>query len=174
MVELVKQNFEENKKYYRTIENKLRDNIDKSIPIEHVGSTAIPEIEFGKNIIDILIGAADLNQFEEIKKILESDGYVASLKSRDNIYQFFSSTADESGSGDIHIHLVIMNTDRYNDFIILRDYLLMNSLEAKKYSDFKVKIINLMTTDRKEYKRIKSEYVSELLERARKWYKGNE
>ena len=45
---------------------------------------------------------------------------------------FFSSTSKETLSGDIHIHLVIKNTQRYSDFIMLRNYLLNNKTEAKK------------------------------------------
>ena len=75
----------------------MREVLDCSIPITHIGSTAIPDM-YGKNIIDILIGAKDQKQFEAIMKILESKGFVASKKSKDQIYQFFSSTANETTS----------------------------------------------------------------------------
>lgn len=167
MVELVKQNFEENKKLYINVEEKLRQKLDKIIPIEQVGSTVIPNM-YGKNIIDILIGATDDLQFEQIKDVLEEMGFIASKKSKDNIYQFFASTEEETGSGDVHIHLVIKDTERYSEFIILKQYLLNNPDEAQKYSDFKKEIIKTGVIDRKEYKRIKSEYVTQLLERAKK------
>lgn len=166
MVELEKQNFKENKKFYNKIEKELRKKLRIDIPIEQVGSTAIPDM-YGKNIMDILIGAKDNIEFEEIKNILESMNYVSSSKSKDEIYQFFSSTSKETVSGDIHIHLVIKNTQRYSDFIMLRNYLLNNRVEAKKYSDFKRKLISDGVLERKEYKRIKSEYVTALLDRAR-------
>ena len=38
---------------------------------------------------------------------------------RKDIYQFFASRKEETKSGDIHIHLVVKNTDRYKEFIIL-------------------------------------------------------
>lgn len=172
MVKLVKQNFRDNKKFYANVEKKLREMLDVSIPINQVGSTAIPEM-YGKNIMDILIGAKDNLEFEKITTVLETQGYVASKKSKDEIYQFFSSTAAETGSGDVHIHLVIQNTERYNEFLILKRYLLSNKDKAKDYSNFKKKIINSGVLDRKEYKRIKSEYVSELLVHAKEWDKIN-
>lgn len=76
------------------------------------------------------------------------------------------------GSGDIHIHLVIMDTERYSEFIILRDYLLHNDEEAKEYSNLKKKIIDEGITDRRVYKATKSPYVTELLGRAKKVYKN--
>ncbi len=96
MVLLVKQDYNENKKIYENVENELRKKISADIPITHVGSTAIPNILYGKNIIDILIGAKDKKQFEYITSILIDDGYVPSQKSKDDIYQFFSSIAGET------------------------------------------------------------------------------
>ena len=75
------------------------------------------------------------------------------------------------GSGDIHIHLVILGTERYSEFLILRDYLLQNEEEAVNYSNLKKDIIDKGITDRREYKAIKSPYVTELLVRAKFFYK---
>lgn len=170
MVTLIEQNYLENKALYNKIECDLRMHVDASIPIIHVGSTAIPDM-YGKNIIDILIGALNQKKFEEIIHILENLGYIASKKSKDDIYQFFSSKESETGSGDVHIHLVILNTERYNEFIILKEYLLQNKVEAQEYSEFKKEIVSHGITDRKEYKKAKSEYVNELIARAKKWNK---
>ena len=167
MVELKKQNYKKNKSLYNKIEKELRKSLDKSIPIDQVGSTVIPNM-YGKNIIDIVIGAKDDDEFENIKKILEKMNYAGRKKSQDSIYQFFASTEEETGSGDVHIHLVIKETERYLEFLILKQYLLDNALEAKKYLDFKKEIIKKGIEDRREYKRVKSEYVSSLLERAKK------
>lgn len=167
MVELKKQNYKKNKELYNKIEKELRENLDKSIPIDQVGSTVIPNM-YGKNIIDILIGAKNDEEFDKIKNILEKMNYVGSKKSKDLIYQFFASTEEETGDGDVHIHLVIKNTERYSEFLILKEYLLNNPVEAKNYSDFKRKIIKSGIEDRREYKKVKSEYVSALLERAKK------
>ena len=112
MVQLERQNFKKNKQFYNKILQDLRKNINDSIPINHVGSTAIPNM-YGKNILDILIGAEDIKEFNKLKGILESKGFIASKNSKDNIYQFFASNEGETSSGDIHIHLVIKNTERY-------------------------------------------------------------
>lgn len=167
MVELKKQDFEENKKLYDNIKLELYKKISKSISIDHVGSTAIPDM-YGKNIIDILIGVETKEEFNEISNILVEMNYVPSQNSKTNIYQFFASTKEETISGDIHIHLVIKNTERYKEFLILRDYLLNNKEEAKNYSDIKFEILNNGFNDRKEYRHIKSKYVTELIERAKK------
>ena len=58
----------------------------------------------------------------------------------------------------------------YNEFIILRDYLLSNEKEVMDYCNCKKGIIELENIDRNMYKEIKSKYVSDLIERAKKYY----
>ncbi len=167
MVELVKQNFKVNKQRFKKTKNLLLKNIDIDVEIEHVGSTAIPNM-YGKNILDILIGVNNQTEFEEVKQSLIKINFVPSEKSKTENYQFFSSTEKETHDGDIHIHLVIKNTERYDEFIVLRDYLLNNKKEAKDYSNLKKDLIKSGITDRKEYKNKKAIYVSSLIERAKK------
>ena len=170
MVELVEQNFDKNKKIYENIEKKLKTKIKIEVPITHVGSTAIPNM-YGKNIIDILIGAKDKKQFNEIAKELINIGFIPSNSCNADVYQFFASKKEETSSGDIHIHLVMENTERYSDFIILKNYLLNNKKEALAYSNYKKQIIDKGILERKEYKSIKSEYVTKLLKRAKEYFK---
>ena len=65
-----------------------------------------------------------------------------------------------------------METERYSEFIILLDYLIHNEEEAIKYSNLKKEIIDKGVTDRREYKAIKSPYVTDLLIKAKKFYQG--
>lgn len=169
MIKLIKQDFKKNSEMFEKIKLELRKYIKSSIPIDHVGSTAIPNL-YGKNIIDIVIGVEDNLEFNSVNNILENIGYIPSKKSKDEIYQFFSSIEGETSSGDIHIHVVLKNTERYNEFLILKKYLLINEEEAKNYSDYKRKLLDLGIQDRKEYKKDKSIYVTNLLIRAKKWY----
>ena len=168
MVILEKQNYNENQNKFKEIKQKLEDRINKNMEISHVGSTSIPSIKYGKNIIDILIGAKDKKEFAEIAKILESINYIPSDKSKTEEYQFFASTNEETKSGDIHIHLALKDTNRYKEFILLKEYLLENEKEAIAYSNFKQKLIEEKINDRKEYKRLKSEYVDKIIEKINK------
>ncbi|MBQ7140278.1 MAG: GrpB family protein [Bacilli bacterium] len=166
MVEIVKQNFKENKKIFCEMERILKNELEKSVVISHVGSTAIPKI-YGKNIIDILVGVENTKIFKDVSSKLKELGYYPSDKSKTIEYQFFASKKEETKSGDIHIHLGIINTNRYNEFLLLRDYLLDNPNVAKEYSDYKKKILKLESAERSQYRNIKSIYVSNLIERAK-------
>ena len=167
MVEIVKQNFRKNKHKFRLIKKQLQKDLNKKIAIEHVGSTAIPNM-YGKNIVDILIGAEDINEFNYIKRVLEKNGFYCSKKSKNKEYQFFASRAEETKDGDVHIHLALKGTQRYEDFILLKNYLLKNKNEIVEYSNFKRNLINNKINEREEYKKAKSEYVSKLIQNARR------
>jgi len=166
MVKIIKQNLATNKKFYIKIKRELRKRIDKDIPIDHIGSTVIPKM-IGKNIIDVLIGANNQYQLKKLSKILCNIGYFPNKKSKNKIYQFFASRKEETRSGDVHIHLVMLNTDRYDDFLTIKNYLLNNKDEALAYANCKKEIVNNITVERKEYRSIKSEYVTKLFERAK-------
>ena len=143
MVELIEQDYLKNKEIFENLKIKLKEKLGDNIIIEHVGSTAIPDM-CGKNIIDILVGASDQVEFEKLKGMIERLKYYPSQNSKTEIYQFFASKIEETGSGDVHIHLVLKGTDRYNDFVVLRDYLLCEPNEAKMYADFKRELIKKM------------------------------
>ena len=172
MVELHRQNYSENKKLYNRIENTLKEKLGDNIPINHVGSTAIKNM-WGKNIIDVLIGVSSENEMEEFSKIITDLGFFSGNHSTGMIYRFFANTKEETKSGDIHIHLAYINSDRYQDFLLLKNYLVQNIKEAKDYSDFKRNLINNGNILRVDYKNIKSKYVTDLIKRAKDYYNHN-
>ena len=167
MVELERQSKRINTRIYNKVFRSLRKVMGNDVPIDHVGSTAIPNM-YGKNIIDILIGAKNEIELEDLTIKLKNLGYFPGRNSNGMVYRFFASTEEETKSGDIHIHLVIIDSNRYKDFLILKEYLLKNKFERDKYSNFKKDLIKNGYFVREDYKILKSEYVSALLERARK------
>ena len=52
MIELKRQNIKENKKVYNEVLKRLKNELGNDVTINHVGSTAIPNM-YGKNIIII-------------------------------------------------------------------------------------------------------------------------
>ena len=173
MVTLHEQDYTKNKKRYLDTLKTLRQVLGETTPIDHVGSTAIPSIEYGKNILDILVGAIDSDDFIRLYNHIHNLGYQPSKNSKTDIYQFFATRTGETTDADTHIHLVLMGTDRYLDFIRLRDYLLYNSDEAIAYSMHKQELLGKGIVDRKEYRATKSKYVEALIDRARAYADKN-
>lgn len=163
---IVRQNFKKNKKLFNDIKKRLRTKLSEDIPINHVGSTAIPRMS-GKNIIDILIGVEKQSLFSEITKEIIDLGYFQSKSSKTKEYQFFASRKEETQSGDIHIYLALLETERYNDFITLKNYLLKQPKEAQVYLKHKKEANKFSNKNRDEYKKIKSKFVDKLIKKAR-------
>jgi len=163
MVNIVKQDFNKNVKKFNKIQKNLKHVLGETTPVDHVGSTAIPNMS-GKNIIDVLIGAKNLAQFNEFIEKIINLGYYPSEKSKTEEYQFFASKKEETISGDTHIHLVLIETKRYDDFLILKNYLLNHPEVCKLYIEKKQE---LSKNSREEYRRLKSEIVNKIINMAR-------
>ncbi|MDR2524395.1 MAG: GrpB family protein [Candidatus Nomurabacteria bacterium] len=166
MIEIIRQDFQNNKRLFNAKKHQLAALLGKNTIIEHVGSTAIPEMS-GKNIIDILVAAGSVAELKNFSEKLQSAGFFAGKNSRSN-YIFLASKQEETASGDTHVHLAIKNTPIYDDFIVLRQYLLRNPTVAKEYSNTKEVFAKVANFSRGDYKKLKSKYVDESLTRARK------
>lgn len=142
---------------------RLEALINKDVRIEHVDSSAIGVS--GKNIIDIAIGVQNLDQLSTVKNILLSNGYFEGSTKKDNRI-FLASKLKETDQGDYHIHLCLEESDEFKNFIILRNYLLRHTDIAKDYEQAKFIIAKKSNHDRKTYKKLKAEYVSNLLKQA--------
>ena len=170
MVEIIKQNYHENKIKFNKIKKELNRILDNKCIINHVGSTAIPRM-IGKNIIDILIGVSNTSELESVTNILVKNGYYLG-KNNTKRYRFLASRKEETKSGDIHLHLAIINGKRYNDFLFLRDYLLDNSGICKEYVKVKEDIVSKNNANREKYRKIKASYVKKMIQEARNYHRN--
>ena len=141
-----------------------RERLVKILPsfvrIEHVGSTAVGV--GGKNIIDILIGVPDRMSMNRVRDILVKNGYFEGRDTHPNRL-FLASKTEETNEGDFHIHICPIDEDSFKDFIILRDYFIKNPDIAKEYESKKHEFAKMAGFNRKRYKTLKSEYVSNIL-----------
>ncbi len=172
MLQLERQNYRKNVQLFRKEQLKLAGIVGELFVIHHVGSTAIPKMS-GKNILDVLIGAPNNNALKSALRKLESSGYFPGKGKEDN-YIFLASKIEETGSGDIHVHLTLTDSKRFKDFLHLKNYLLQNPKEAKEYRKAKHLIARKTNSNRSDYKKKKSEYVTNLLKKARCFYETTE
>lgn len=143
---------------------RIRGILGNNVTIEHVGSSAVGI--GGKNIVDILIGVKDTDEMQRVRDELEENGYFEGNDSHpDRI--FMATSEAETKEGDYHVHISPRETDTYQDFIILRDYLRNNPEEAERYYREKETLAKETKYDRKKYRALKSEYVSKLIKKAK-------
>jgi len=143
------------------LQNKL--NLYDVCCIEHIGSTAIPNIT-AKPIVDILIGIKIYPPNEDMLKVMKDTGYAnwdeAGIEGR--IY-----LTKRNPDCFFNCHIVQYESDIWNNNILLRDYLIKHEDEAMAYSELKQKIIKQGVNDLLEYSNKKSEFILALLEKAR-------
>ena len=138
---------------------------DVAIDIEHVGSTSIKDI-VAKPIIDIVIG---VNAFEDILKMnntLEEHGFIFRGQDHPDQYLYICGKDDFITH---HIHVTRYDSETWNNYIDLRDYLNAHPDEAKKYSLLKEELAKKFANDRKTYTSSKGNFIDNLLKKAKRW-----
>ena len=121
--------------------------------ISHIGSTAIKGIKT-KPIVDMLI-EIDFNDIDIVKEILLNAEYVLMSESVDKIS--FNKGYTING---------------YGDELYFRDYLNDNYKKAKEYEKLKDELYNKYKPDRDLYTDGKKKFVAEIVNSAKKKYRG--
>lgn len=127
--------------------------------INHVGSTAIPDIQ-AKPIIDILVEVSPDVDWARVKIILEANGYICMSQS-DRRVSFNKGYTTEGYAEEVfHIHC------RYtgdNDEILFRDYLTAHPEVAKDYERLKMSLLPRYKNDRNGYTEAKTGFVKHVV-----------
>jgi len=138
--------------------------IAQDIEVHHIGSTAVRGLG-GKGIIDIMIGVKNWQGVEKLIAGLQKIGFEhVHPKEKGKI---FLSSIKESGLGDFHIHLVIIGSAAYKNFLAFRDYLQGRSKEAENYFKLKLFCYKEAKGERAIYTKMKTSYIKEILKKIR-------
>ena len=123
--------------------------------ITHIGSTAIPGI-MAKPIVDILVEILPETDKEEIRKVMETAGYIC--MSLSNTRMSFNKGYTPEGYADqvFHIHFHHMGD---NDEIRFRDYLISHPVVAKEYERLKLSLLQKFRHNRDGYTEAKTDFV---------------
>lgn len=137
---------------------------DYSPLINHIGSTAIPGIQ-AKPIVDILVETATNVDWRLIKGIIETSGYICMSESDDRISFNKGYTPSGYAHKVFHVHLRRIGD---NNEILFRDYLIAHPETAKEYECLKLSLFPKYKYDRDSYTDAKTDFVSRIIELARK------
>jgi len=153
---------------FKRIKQYLLDAIPYKIEVEHIGSTAVPELG-GKGIIDVLI----ITEKDCMKKTLESlvsEGYNFNPEVSTNPDKPFVSGSYKYSDKNlhIHIHITFKGSNENKDLISFRDYLRRHSEEAKDYYGLKKRLSLEAGSNRQKYTELKTSYINEVLDKAKK------
>ena len=160
------ENFSTNwKEMYLEEEKKLKELIgDYILSIEHVGSTSIPNLK-SKPIIDIAITVNELNDALKFSELLDNNGYEFRYDNGiENEYFVRKGTPDNRTH---YIHKVEKNSERLNNLILFRNYMLKHPEEVINYQNLKEHLASIYSDNRKMYTSSKNDYIQNILKLAK-------
>lgn len=133
------------------------------LAIEHIGSTAVPELA-SKPIIDIFI---ELNTIEEASQWiqpLETLGYIFWQENPDKSHlRFFKGMPPYGMKRTHHVHIVSADNNTIEHRILFRE-ILKNNLQVRvEYQRLKFELADLYSADRETYTDKKSEFIINIL-----------
>ncbi len=148
-----------------------------AIDIQHIGSTAIKNIK-AKPVIDIAVGVKDFEKVLTYNSVLESNGFFFrgyEGKDRQPVYQCgeFSNDINDMIFLTHYIHIVIIDSDNWKNYINFRNYMNCHNAEAKLYETMKLNSIDKVSKSLLNYHQNKQKIVIEIIEKANLWQKTN-
>jgi GrpB-like predicted nucleotidyltransferase (UPF0157 family) len=136
-----------------------------AIKIEHVGSTAIIGIK-SKPIIDIAVGVSSFDVVSLVKEKLEKNEFLFDKIKLNN--SIMSYKCEVNGKRTHNIHIVIYGEERWQEFVLFKDYLNMHSKTAHDYENLKVKLSKEYKDSIHDYTEHKSAFILDVLKKAKK------
>ena len=135
--------------------------------VEHIGSTAIPNIK-AKPVIDIMAGLDTLENARSCIPILENFGYSYWFDNPFPEHFFFvKGLPSKGGRGRTHhLHIVLRSSDFWEMQVKFRDYLIKNPTEVSEYENLKLELAKKHENDRDGYTNGKTEFIHSVLRKA--------
>lgn len=137
---------------------------DKTIAIEHIGSTAIPGLG-AKAVIDFMVGVRDLLEVEPFIDPLARIGYEHVYHEAFPNRRFFRRGPWRAGTH--HLHVYVYGSDEWNNQLAFRDYLIEHPEKLKEYDKLKKELSLKYPHDRAAYTSAKHPFINEIIQRAR-------
>jgi GrpB-like predicted nucleotidyltransferase (UPF0157 family) len=128
-------------------------------PIEHVGSTAIPDMP-AKPVIDIMAAVTDLETSRPAIEALVEAGYVHFHYRPDIMHWFCKPSA---AFRTHHLHLVPLGSQRWMECLAFRDAIRSEQTLAAEYAALKTKLAEEFKFDREAYTAGKTPFVTRVL-----------
>jgi GrpB-like predicted nucleotidyltransferase (UPF0157 family) len=138
-----------------------------ALAIEHIGSTAIPDI-LAKPVIDILVEVADLDAVESTTPRMAALGYQARGAYGIEGRRYFCKS-DAGGTRTHHVHVFEAGQAHARRHLAFRDYLRAHPEKAAAYSQLKAELTRAGKLDRKAYQAAKADFVAGLEAEAEAW-----
>jgi GrpB-like predicted nucleotidyltransferase (UPF0157 family) len=139
---------------------------DLAVRLEHVGSTAVPDLP-AKPIIDLQLSVAAMEPRARYVAPLERLGYLFAAAPESPDHHFFGKPPDRPRTH--HLHVCETGSEHEYRHVALRDFLRSHPEEAARYAALKRELVERHPQDRLAYIDGKDAYVAALERRAVRW-----
>ncbi|BBI50470.1 hypothetical protein HORIV_28910 [Vreelandella olivaria] len=153
-----------------TLFEKERDRLlalfpDQFLAIEHIGSTAVPDLS-AKPIIDILAGVDSMSRADELLEPLCRAKYATSMEYNASLVgrRWLMRWAD--GRRTHHLHLMVYGSEEWHRRLAFRNRLRDSTELAQQYERSKRQWAAAFKTDREAYTAAKGDFIHEALNKA--------
>lgn len=155
--------------WYEEEEKELMELLPEKIilRIQHVGSTAIPNI-WAKNIVDMMLEVPTQDDLLRVRNILLRHGWRCMSQGPHRISLNKGYIIEGRMTRVYHLHVRLAND---NDELYFRDYLVANPEIAAEYERLKLSLVKEYEHDKAGYIARKEEFVKRITEIAKKEYK---
>jgi GrpB-like predicted nucleotidyltransferase (UPF0157 family) len=118
-----------------------------ALRIDHIGSTAIPQLA-AKPVIDVQISVADFEPLDAYRVPLERLGYVFRADNPERTKRYFR---EPPGRRRTHIHVRRAGSFSEQFALLFRDFMRVHADVAAEYADLKNKLAERYSADRTAY-----------------------
>lgn len=160
IVKLVAHHDEWQKEFVKEKQALLKALSGFDVTIEHVGSTAIPEV-VAKPIIDMMLGIHDIADQKNIYKILESIGYIDRGDGGIPEQNLFVRGPEDCRTH--YLHVTKLKSNYWTEHIVFRDYLRKNKKAREEYNELKKNLAKKYSNKREFYTKLKTPFIQEVL-----------
>lgn len=150
------------KEEFQKIKERINSFIgDLALRIEHVGSISVEGLQ-AKPIIDIDVVIDSYAVFPEIKKALESEGYIHEGDLGVEGREAFKYN-ENFNFMPYHLYVCVKDRKGYLEHIAFRDYLRTHDEAKDKYGELKIGLAKLYRHDAETYCDKKTDFVKDIL-----------
>lgn len=151
---------------YEKEKKRLAQLLEGDYQIEHIGSTAIPDLG-GKGIIDIMI-AVSKDKMKDYSTKLKKAGYkyLNQTNVKERLFHWQDIPDGKGAKRRYHIHLTYPEGSDFKNAIIFRDYLKTHPKDLKRYADTKREAAIKAHEDTETYMQIKEDVLNYILKKA--------
>lgn len=131
--------------------------------MEHIGSTAVLDLD-AKPVIDIVIGAGDMEKARFLIPHMEAKNYVFWMDDKYEDHFLFIKGMPPYGAGRTHhVHIYPAGHAQIRDHLAFRNALRDDPAVRKEYQDLKYNLAAQYGDDREAYTEAKTDFVRKIL-----------